>query len=122
MQIRERSETGDDMFFSQEQRDYFESIGFESIRNDAYMMSFKDCGGSIIVETWKDGFNVMVDTIFGVDSCVFNANNLKKAVRSALRRYKYKAKDVQRMVEHIDEIYGKTEGIPNGGGNASKKN
>ena len=98
--------------FTYRQRVYLESNGFKTLRDDAYIMEFEDCHGSIIVEEWRDGFNVMVETTCGIDACVFNADNLKKAVRSALRRYKYKAKNIQKMVGHIDEIYQKTEGIP----------
>ena len=99
-------------YFTSEQRSYLESIGFKYLRNDAYVMDFNDCFGTITVEEWRDGFNVMVETTSGIDACVFNANNLKKAVRSALRRYKYKAKRIKRMCEHIDEIYHTTDGIP----------
>ena len=99
------------MHFTQEQQQYLEGVGFEKLRDSkAYWMNVDNIG-HIFVECLVDSYRVEIETINGVDSVV-EGDNLKKVVRSALRRYKYKSQDIIKMREHIDELYPKTEGIP----------
>jgi hypothetical protein len=98
-------------YFTSEQRQYLENIGFTRARDNAYWMRFQDCYGTILVEDFNDIYKATIETLDGVDSVV-EGDNLKKVVRSALRRYKYKAQSIIKMIEHINELYTKTEGIP----------
>lgn len=98
-------------YFTQEQCRYLESMGFERMRCGSYWLKFDDCYGRIIIEALVNGFGVLIETTFGIRACS-NADDLKEAVQSAMRRYKDKTEDIKKMVGHIDEIYKKTEGIP----------
>ena len=98
-------------YSTQEQTQYLESIGFTRTRDNAYWMRFQDCYGTILLEDFNDIYKATIETLDGVDSVV-EGDDLKKVVRSALRRYKYKAQNIVKMIEHINELYPKTEGIP----------
>lgn len=98
-------------YFTKEQTQYLESIGFMRTRDNAYWVRFEDCYGTILIEDFNDRYKATVETLNGVNSVV-EGDNLKKVVHSALRRYKYKSQDIIKMREHIDELYPKTDGIP----------
>lgn len=98
-------------YFTKQQEQYLESIGAERLRDGAYMLSFREIYSSILVEACGDEFCCTVENVRGLCARVFG-EDLKRTIRSALRRYKHFAKTVNKMVEHIDELYPKTEGIP----------
>ena len=98
-------------YFTDEQRKYLESIGAERIRDNAYWIRNIRFCGHIEIEQCGDSFGCLVEVTRGLNAYV-EGNDLKRTVRSALRRFKYFAKDIQKMIDTIDELYPKTDGIP----------
>lgn len=98
-------------YFTEEQRKYLESIGAEKMRDNAYWIRHIRFCGHIEIEQCGDRFGCLVEVTRGLNAYV-EGKDLKRTIRSALRRFKYFVKTyVQPMVDTIDELYPKTEGI-----------